>query len=71
VINRSHIKNSPLSFYKNIHHSISFPHVIDSSRNNCSLSEISFVQDVWYATQSHEPDWIFGGCYIKPPTNKH
>jgi len=71
VKNRNHIKNSSLYFYKNIHHSVSFPYVIDRRRNSCSLSELSSVQDVWYATQNHEPDWILGYFCIKPPKKKH
>jgi len=67
VKNRNHIKNSSLSYYKNIHQSVSFSRIIDRRGNSCSLSEVSSVQDVWYATQSHEPDWILGGFYIKPP----
>jgi len=68
VKNRNHIKNSSLSFYKNIHHSVAFSLIIDRRGNSCSLSQLSSIQDVWYATQSHEHDWIFGGFYIKHPT---
>lgn len=42
-----------LSFYKTIHHSVSFSQLIDRCTNSCSLSELASVKDICCVTLSH------------------